>query len=101
MAVSSYAQTDSTKAQKDSVKVEKYISKPQDSIKTPLSLPETKSGSLAFLFTVSGLSPFGVGGFPVSKFDIKAGGQSLPNGIILGRRRGNGFSLTEWLCGVY
>ncbi len=82
MAISSYAQTDSTKAQKDSVKVEKYISNPQDSIKPPVSLPETKSGSLAFLFTTNGLGSFGISGFPIATFDINAGGQSLPNGII-------------------
>ena len=81
MTVSSYAQTDSTKAQKDSVKVENYITNPKDSIKPPVSLPETKSGSLAFLFTFSGLGSFGISGFPISSFDLSAGGQTLP-GII-------------------
>ena len=82
MVVSSYAQKDSTKSQKDSVKVEKYISNPQDSIKPPVSLPETKSGSLAFLFSFGGFGSFGMNGFPISSFDLSAGGQTLPNGII-------------------
>lgn len=82
MATTSYAQADSSKAQKDSVKVEQYIIKPKDSIKAPVSLPETKSGSLAFLFTLNGLSSFGISGFPIVTFDINAGGESLRNGII-------------------
>ena len=82
LAVSVYAQKDSTKAQKDSVKVEQYISNPKDSIKPPVSLPETKSGSLAFLFSFGGLSSFGISGFPIVTFDINAEGQSLPNGIV-------------------
>src|SRR5438309_1437885 len=48
-------------------------------VDTTMPQPETKSGSAAFLFAISGLAPFGLNAFPLRTFD-SSGSSALGSG---------------------
>jgi len=75
-ATHSFAQKDTTSfVGKDTIK-----QRPD----TTLAHPDTKAGSAAFLFTISGLGSFGLQGFPTAYFTLNIPGDTLLNTTIIG-----------------
>jgi hypothetical protein len=68
MATVSYAQQDTVKMRPD----------------TTLVHPDTKAGSTAFLFTISGLGSFGLKGFSLGNFALSIPGDTLTSVIVYG-----------------